>query len=93
MRCGHRDDTFRVGCRRFLEGHHGDRAHVSTTSQATGLHHFKGHYSRQTMSRARYLLVSSFVVDWNDAQESIVSSQGAKRADADWGDCIVMAQR
>src|SRR5690606_111462 len=28
VRSGHRDDSIREGCRRFLEGSHGDRAHV-----------------------------------------------------------------
>tara|TARA_R100000365_G_scaffold1409_1_gene4865 strand:+ start:4044 stop:4283 length:240 start_codon:yes stop_codon:yes gene_type:complete len=28
MRCGHRVDSVRVGCRRFLEGSHGDRVYV-----------------------------------------------------------------
>ena len=45
MRCGHRDDAFRVGCESFLEGSHGDRAHAHDEAGHRGLHHSKGHYS------------------------------------------------
>lgn len=33
-----------MGCRRFLEGSHGDRAHVHDGAGHRGLHHLKGHY-------------------------------------------------
>lgn len=35
MKCGHRDDAFRVGCESFLEGSHGDRAYVGNDEPAT----------------------------------------------------------
>ena len=47
MRSGHRDDTVRVGCRRFLEGSHGDRA-ATNSSPTTALHHTTGHYRKST---------------------------------------------
>ena len=40
MRCGHRDDSVREGCRRFLEGSHGDRTHVvNDEPDHRALHH------------------------------------------------------
>jgi len=41
MRSGYRDDSVRVGCRRILEGSHGDRA-ATNSSPTAALHHAAG---------------------------------------------------
>ena len=48
VRSGHRDDSVRVGCSRFLEGSHGDRA-TTNSSPTTALHHTTGHYHLECM--------------------------------------------
>ena len=54
---GHRVDAFREGCRRFLEGSHGDRVHVSNdVRDHRGLHHYAGlHYGQNQQAPPRKL--------------------------------------
>ena len=58
VRSGHRDDSVRVGCRRFLEGPHGDRA-ATNSSPTTALHHTTGHYPRARLAGSARSWVST----------------------------------